>query len=160
MLMLFKQHKTAREDVLANLSTELGIDRDMAKKSCLTITHIGHYTQHTGGVKNDFLELFTAAYKSAVKQLKRQAAYQSIWERAQRNAGINPLGTFVHYCCEIQEAAAITALTTFLERRGGIVRTNSFDGLMAAGFELLSDEDMRRLLDEVRAVSLSHHIEG
>ena len=159
MLILFEEHNIAcpplaeycqfRDAVLAKICTELGIDRDMAKKCCLTVTHIGNYTQHTGGVKTDFLELFKAAYTAAVKQLKKRASYVPIWERACRDAGDNPLGTFVSYCCQIAEASAIKALATFLRSRNGTIRTNSFDGLMASGFESLTDAEMRLLLDEV-----------
>jgi hypothetical protein len=140
-----------RDAVLTDVASTLGVSRDIAKKCFLTVCHIGNYTQHTAGVKLAFLDSFNTNYISAVKLLATRQPFALVWASVQRKEDRkNPLGTFVSWNCQRHEAAAINALTSFFEGRGGTVRTNSFDGLMVEGFHHLDKPALADLLTSVQ----------
>jgi len=139
-----------REGVLAEVVNELKVTRAVAKDCILTICHIGNYTQHTAGAKTNFLDSFKTNYVTAVNLLLTRQRFADIWARVQRGEERkNPLGTFVSWTCQMHEATAIAALAAFLTARGGVVRTNSFDGLMAEGFAHLDQDNFNALLTAV-----------
>jgi hypothetical protein len=140
-----------RDGVLSDVASKLGVSRDIAKKCFLTVCHVGNYTQHTGGVKLEFLDSFNTNYIAAVKLLATRGPFDFVWESVRRQEDRkNPLGTFVSWNCQRHEAAAINALASFFQGQGGTVRTNSFDGLMVEGVHLLDKPALANLLTEVQ----------
>jgi len=130
-----QEYVTNREAWANKICADLSISFKQVKNAVLISMHGGNYKRATEQKSHSTLDAFAMEVKNIGEELRVLPEYTQLWANAEsaqkeKTGFDNPMGTFISYLCQIQEAAIIGHVKDYFEQKGLKTGCIVFDGCM------------------------------